>query len=266
MMLTSLPPALLLLGAAALCIILPAAYRRLLLIAAPLLALFQIITLPAGPLIHLNFLDYHLLPLQVDALSRIFGVIFALITALAGLYSFSVTEKGEQIAKLTYLAGALGVTFAGDYLTLYLFWEVMALASFYLIVARKTPESRRAAFRYLFVHLTGGIALLAGILLQLAELGTIWIVPLAPQTATAGAWLILIGFALNAAAVPLHAWLPDAYPRATITGAVLLSALTTKTALYALARVFPGWEILVIVGIVMALYGVIFAFLADDIR
>jgi len=78
--------------------------------------------------------------------------------------------------------------------------------------------------------------------------------------------LILIGFLLNAAAPPLSAWLPDAYPESTVTGGVILSAYTTKTAVYTLVRGFAGWHILVIVGCIMTIYGIIYALLENDMR
>ena len=64
-------------------------------------------------------------------------------------------------------------------------------------------------------------------------------------------WLILGGFLINAGAPPLSAWVPDAYPEASPSGAVFLSAFTTKLAIYALARGFPGTEILVPMGVVI---------------
>jgi multicomponent Na+:H+ antiporter subunit D len=114
-------------------------------------------------------------------------------------------------------------------------------------------------------HVFGGGLLFAGILAHTVETGSILMEPITARNALSS-WLILAGIALNAAAVPLHAWLSDAYPKATVTGAVFLSALTTKTAVYALLRVFPGWEILIYLGVIMALYGVVFAVLANDIR
>jgi multicomponent Na+:H+ antiporter subunit D len=80
------------------------------------------------------------------------------------------------------------------------------------------------------------------------------------------AWMILAGVAINAAIPPLHAWLTDGYPQSTVTGAIFLSALTTKSAVYVLARIFPGWDLLIAAGVVMALYGVVYAVLANDIR
>ena len=76
----------------------------------------------------------------------------------------------------------------------------------------------------------------------------------------------MIGFCVNAAVIPLHAWLPDAYPEATVTGAVFMSAFTTKTAVYVLARGFAGFEILAIMGTLMTLYGVFYATIENNAR
>ncbi|MHB8829841.1 MAG: Na(+)/H(+) antiporter subunit D [Syntrophales bacterium] len=231
----------------------------------PLLALMAVWFAPVGINLTLKFMDYQLVLFKVDSLSRIFGTIFALITLIGSIFAFHVRETAEQTAALLYAAGAVGVTFAGDFLTLFFFWELMSLPSAYLVWASKTEESGRAGMRYLLFHLFGGALLLAGILMHTAETGRILIEQLPPGSSFSS-WLILAGVALNAAVVPLHAWLPDAYPKATVTGAVFLSALTTKTAVYVLLRIFPGWEVLIFLGVFMALYGVVFAVLANDIR
>lgn len=259
------PPALIMLIGALLLPLLPGNYRSFISLLIPLLSLYIIWMMPSGNHLTLDLMDYHLYPCKIDQLSRIFGIIFALITFIGCLFAFHIKEKGQQSAPLLYAAGALGVTFAGDFITLFVFWELMAVASTCLIWARGTRESERAAMRYLIVHIFGGGLLFAGILAHTAEGGGILIERLA-YPASLPSWLILTGVALNAAAVPLHAWLPDAYPKATVTGAVFLSALTTKTAVYVLLRIFPGWEILITLGVLMALYGVVLAFLANDIR
>ena len=126
-----------------------------------------------------------------------------------------------------------------------------------LVWAARNREARRAGFRYLLYHLFGGGLLLLGIFFLAAQNGGgLEISAFAPGGASAAAWLILLGVAVNAAVIPLHTWLPDAYPRATVTGAVFLSAFTTKTAVYALARMFPGWDVLLWAGVAMTLYGV----------
>ncbi|MHB8766937.1 MAG: Na(+)/H(+) antiporter subunit D [Deferrisomatales bacterium] len=260
-----LPPfAALWLGAAVLPL-LPRPARAWAFLAFPALALALVWALPGDALLRVPFLGYELVPLEMDRLSRVFGTIFALVGILAGVYALHLRDLGQQVAALLYGGAALGVTFAGDYLSLFLFWEVMAVASVCLVWARRTPEAEAAGKRYLLVHLFGGSLLLAGICLQVAKTGTLRIGAFAPYESPA-AWLILLGVALNTALPPLHAWLPDAYPKATVTGAVFLSAYTTKTSVYVLATLFPGWDLLIAWGVTMALYGVVYAVLANDIR
>ncbi len=260
-----LPPAAILLAGSLLLPLLPRRIRASAFLVFPLVALAIVLTLPDGATLRVNFLDYSLAVLKVDQLSRVFATVFGMIAFAGGIYAFHLRDTGQQVAALVYAGSSLGVTFAGDYLTLIVFWELMAVSSTYLVWARGTDDAHRAGMRYLYVHLFGGSMLLAGILLTLAETGTLGIVALAPNQ-SAASWLILAGVALNAAVPPLNAWLPDAYPRATVTGAVFLSAFTTKTAVYVLARVFPGWEILLVLGVMMTLYGVVFAVLSNDIR
>ncbi|MBK8857552.1 MAG: hypothetical protein IPN11_07650 [Opitutaceae bacterium] len=118
----------------------------------------------------------------------------------------------------------------------------------------------------MLVHMAGGVSLLAGIMLHYTPRAA-W--PSACSTLItpgwpAGSWWS--GFILNAAVPPLHAWLPDAYGEATFNGSVFLCAFTTKTAVYALIRGFAGLDVLVVLGVVMALYGVVYAVLENDSR
>jgi multicomponent Na+:H+ antiporter subunit D len=212
--------------------------------------------------------DYGLQLLYIDKLSHVFGLIFVLITAIGVCYALHVKRGGEPSATLVYAGAALGVVFAGDWLSLFVFWELMAIASLCVIWYGGTQRSWAAGFRYLLVHMLGGSLLLCGILLHLhhgAEL-PIQALTAAPGSPDAALWLMLLGIAINAAIPPLHAWLTDAYPEASVTGSVFLSAFTTKTAVYVLVRLFAGAEILVWAGVVMTLYGVIFAILEKDIR
>jgi multicomponent Na+:H+ antiporter subunit D len=258
----SIPPALVLLGGALALPLLPRIFRSLAFVLLPVAAMALLFSLEAGNTT-LRFLTFDRVPLRVDRLSLAFGYIFVLATLLGGIYAFHLKELGQQIAALIYAGSSLGVVFSGDLLTLFVYWEFMAVSSTYLILARATERSRQAAMRYLLVHLFGGSVLLAGILWHFGESGSLVFDGFAGGT---GAYLILFGVAINAAIPPLHAWLADAYPEGTVTGSVFLSAFTTKTAVYVLARGFAGWEILLWAGVVMALYGVVFAVLENDIR
>jgi multicomponent Na+:H+ antiporter subunit D len=257
-----MPAALLLLGALVLPLT-PRAIRSALFLVFPLAAFVLLSRLESGATLALPFLMYNLVVSRVDGLSLAFAYVFTLIAFLGGVYSFHIKDLGQQVAALLYAGAALGVVFAGDWLTLYVFWEIMAISSVWLIWSARDLRSSRAGMRYLLMHLFGGVVLLAGILWHFDQTGSLLFNSLQPGGAAA---LILFGFALNAAIPPLHTWLVDAYPEATITGSVFLSAFTTKAAVYVLARGFAGWEILVVAGTVMALYGVVFAFLENDIR
>jgi multicomponent Na+:H+ antiporter subunit D len=233
-------------------------------VAVPLIALAHVWGLEEGARLTLDVAGYSLHPLHLDALGRAFATVFAIVTAIGAVYAWHTNDVGHQVASLVYGGAAIGVALAGDLLTLLVFVEIMAVFSTYLVWARRTDRSYHAGIRYLIAHLMAGAVLLAGILLHLAETGDLAIVVM--DSGAVASWVILLGVAINAAIPPLHAWLPDAYPNATITGAVLLSALTTKASVYMLIRMFPGYEILIAVGVAMALYGVVYAVLANDIR
>lgn len=261
------PPALLLVAGAAVVALVPRAARCAITVLLPLLTLAYAATaLPAGTTVSHPFMSYTLEVVRSDRLALLFAGIFCVTSALAALYAWHENDVTQQVTSLLYTAGALGVTFAGDLLTLYVFWELMAVTAAVLVWCGGTRAANRAGTRYLLFHLAGGAVLLAGIVLHVQASGSLRFDAFAPDASTLGSWLILAGFCVNAAVPPLHAWLPDSYPRATVAGTVLLAALTTKTAVYALLRGFPGWEILVPLGVLMALYGVVYAVLASDLR
>jgi multicomponent Na+:H+ antiporter subunit D len=262
-----IPPAFIMMAGAVLLPFLPKKVRSTAFIFFTFCTLLTIWFIPEGTIFEVPVMSYTLSMLKVDALSRVFGIIFAFICMAGGIYAFHIKETGQQCAALIYAGGALGVTFAGDFFTLFIYWEMMAVASTYLIWARRTKEAQKAGIRYLLYHVLGGGLLFAGILMHIAKKPEAGINIIRMSTEMGlSAYLILLGVIINAAVPPLHAWLSDAYPKATVTGAVFLSAFTTKTAVYVLARIFPGWEILLILGTIMTVYGVIFAVLANDIR
>ncbi|WP_085035066.1 Na(+)/H(+) antiporter subunit D [Ensifer aridi] len=239
--------------------------RKAYLVVVPSLAILAVLTMQPGSYGSMEFIGQNLQIAKVDKLSIVFATVFTMMALIGTVYALHLREAGQHVAAFVYVGSALGVVFAGDYLTLYLFWEGMAFASAYLVFAQGGGQAIRAAFRYLMVHITGGLALLGGILLHGTATGSLLFGPIEGGMG-AGTYLILTGFLLNAAVPPLNAWLTDAYPEATVTGAVFMSAFTTKTAVYVLARAFPGVELLVWLGTVMALYGVIYAVLENDCR
>jgi multicomponent Na+:H+ antiporter subunit D len=261
----SLPPAAVLFLAAALVPLCRghAPVRGLVLLLAPLAALALIWTLPDGNALAFEYLGLPLVVLRVDALGRLFATIFAIMAFAGVLYSLNQRSTTELAAACVYAGSAIGVALAGDLITLLVFWELMALASTAVIWSARTPSSFRAAGRYLMIHLLGGTILMIGVVGHLLTTGS---VAFNAMPDGAGSLLILVGFLINAAAWPISAWLPDAYPEASWSGTVFLSAFTTKAAVYALLRGFPGAEILVPIGLVMIFYGIIYALLENDMR
>jgi len=239
--------------------------KKTVLIGIPLIAFTIIHWLPES-FGQVSYLGFDLVFGRVDQLTRVFLHVFTIMALLGCIYGLHIKETGQHIAAFLYVGGSLGVTLCGDYLTLFIFWEMMAFASTFLIWYRKKRRSIEAGFRYLLVHTAGGLVLLAGIFLRYKNIHDLSFVQVATNGATFADYLIMIGFMLNAAVPPIHAWLPDAYPEASVTGAVFMCAFTTKTAVYALARGFPGFEALAILGAVMTLYGVGYAAIENDAR
>ena len=240
--------------------------RQAAMLVLPAAALVICILMTPGTYGVASFLGQDLVFGRVDGLSRVFSYIFSIMAFVGMVYALHVEDVSQHVSALTYAGGALGVTFAGDFLSLYVFWELMAISSALLVWLRREPSAVAAGFRYLLVHVVGGLVLLAGIVIHWSETGSL---AFEDMEAFAGgmAWvLILVAFLLNAAVPPLGAWLPDAYPEATVTGAVFMTAFTTKSAVYVLIRGFAGTDLLVWVGAAMAVYGVVYAVLENDAR
>ena len=258
------PPGLIMVLGALLIPLLGERLRLFLLLGLPALTLTAVWGLSADASLQLAFLDYTLEPVRASAEGRLFATVFSIMAFAGGLYAHRQATTTELTAAFVYAGAAIGVTFAGDLLTVFVFWEVMALGSTLVIWSAGSPSAYRAGLRYLLIHLLGGVVLMVGIVAHVVETGSLEFT--AMQTDSLGNWLILIGFLVNAGAPPLSAWIPDAYPEASPSGTVFLSAFTTKTAVFALLVGFPGAEILVPVGLYMVFYGIIYALLENDMR
>jgi multicomponent Na+:H+ antiporter subunit D len=268
MMTTSLwiHPGLILFSGAILLPAIPERCKKGWLLLIPLLVFLRIMGLEHGVYGTVPFLDMTLTFGRVDRLSQVFGYIMSLMCLVSSLYGLHVKGDADHIAAWLYVTGSLGVLYAGDYFVLFLFWELMAFSSVFLIWFRGREQSPGAGYRYLLVHVFGGLLLLAGIVLRWKATGEMAFGAIGVDSPTLATTLIMLGFILNAAVPPLHAWLPDAYSEATVTGSVFMCAFTTKTAVYALCRGFAGMEILIPLGVVMAVYGVVYAVLENDAR
>ena len=238
--------------------------RTAVILLAPLLTLWAIWQVPDGVQDTVRFLSYDIEPVEGSPLRRLFATVFALMGFVGGLYAFRIARWYELAAAYAYAAGAVGVCFAGDLITLFIYWELMALFSTVVVWCGGTAASRAAGIRYAILHLLGGVMLKVGIEGVVVSTGSIQITPMLAHDFNS--WMILCGILINAAAPPLSAWLADAYPESSSTGSVFLSAFTTKTAVLALILLFPGEPVLIGVGLFMVMYGIIYALLENDIR
>ena len=256
-------PGLVLIAAALAVAVLRGGARTVVALGAPFAALLLAWNVPDGVAVQARFLDFDLALLAADRLSRLFGIMFTLMAFGGALFSLNQANRVELPAALLYAGSAVGVALAGDLVTVFVFWELMAIGST-LVVWSAGRTAYAASLRYLMIHLLGGVLLMAGIAGHVAEFGSIAFTRMTLDSASH--WLILAGFLINAGAPPLSAWLPDAYPEASWSGTVFLSAFTTKTAVYVLLRGFPGTELLVYVGLFMIFYGIVYALLENDMR
>ena len=264
-MINILPPALILIIGAIFIPFLKGRVKSAYMLLLPVIAFIAVATVPEGNHWTVGFLDYDLTFGRVDRLSKLFGYIFSIITFIGTLFALHLeNEDGQHVAAFLSGGSALGAVFAGDFLTLFVFLEILMVASTYLIWARRTEASYKAGLRYLLVHLFGGLCLLAGIIMQVQQTGSIEFGFIGLNGL--GSYLILIGFGVNCAFPLLHPWLPDAYPEATITGTVILSVFTTKVAVYTLVRSFPGTEMLIWVGAAMTVLPIFYAAIENDLR
>ncbi len=259
-----LPPALILLLGAALVPLIRGRAKLPFLLVVPILGLWNMWSLSEGSHFQVTFLEWTLTFARVDAMARLFGTVFHVVALLGALYLWNFRRDFEFSSGLFYAGAAVGLVFAGDWLSFFAFWELLTLGALGPILSGDSRRAYGAAFRYALFHVLGGLALLAGILLHLSDAGTAEMSALSLNTT--GAWLILLGMGVNAAFPFLHAWLVDAYPAASIGGAVFLAGITTKAAVYALWRTFPGAEILIVVGAVMALFPLFYAVTVNDMR
>ena len=238
--------------------------RTVIVLAAPLLTLWFVWQVPNGVAYDVAFLDYRIEPLEGSEVRRLFATVFALMAFVGGLYAYRQAKWYELSAAYAYAAGAIGVSFAGDLITLFLYWELMALFSTVVVWCGGTPEARQAGVRYAIMHLLGGIILKVGIEGVVVHTGSIDIQPMIANNFDT--WMMLVGILINTAAPPVSAWLADSYPTSSATGSVFLSAFTTKTAILALILLFPGESVLIGIGLFMVMYGIIYALLENDIR
>ncbi|HEB71702.1 MAG TPA: Na(+)/H(+) antiporter subunit D [Nitrospirae bacterium] len=238
--------------------------KQVTLLVIPLITFLDLLLMPEGSYWVIHFLDYDITFGRVDKLSMVFGYIFTIMSFISILYAIHVKDDMQHVAALLYVGSALGAVFVGDFLSLFVFLEIMTITSTCIIWSRRTEASYSAGLRYILVHIFGGLCLLAGILIHAHQTGSIEFGLIGLNGL--GSYLILLGFGINCAFPVLHAWLPDAYPEASITGTIFVSVFTTKTAVYALVRSYPGTEALIAVGALMTVFPIFFAVIENDLR
>ena len=261
---TSVAPFLVFFLGAALAVATKGTVRSAVLLAIPLLGAANLYALGQGVHLEAALFDYRLEIVRVDRLSILFGYLFHLAACIGIIFSLHLRDTVQHMSGLLYAGSALGAVFAGDLITLFVFWELLAITSVFLILARRTERANRAALRYLIIQVLSGVILLSGTLAIAHQTGSIEFGYIGLNGL--GSWLIFLAFGIKCAFPFLHNWLTDAYPEATPTGTVFLSAFTTKVAVYALARAFPGTELLVYIGAAMTMFPIFFAVIENDLR
>lgn len=263
-------PATMLLIGGLLAAVLKGRAASIVMVVAPLLGLSFVVGLETGSFSTLSLFGFEIKLVVVDKQAKLFGYLFHVAALVAGIYSFHIRDRWQVSMALLYAASAVGVAFAGDMLSLFLWWEALAVTSVFQIWGRRTKESEESGFRYLFFHVSSGLLLLAGIIIRYHGEGeaAFSLEPLTQELEAGdlGALLILLAVGIKAAFPGLHVWLKDGYAEATPTGPVWLCAFTTKCAVCMLARLFPGAEVLIIIGGVMAMFPIFYAVIENDLR
>ena len=252
--------------------------RAILLVGGPGVALVALIN-AHGLSINLSsvrVLGLDLVLYRPDSLSFVFGLAFIIASAIVGIYSLHRRDPLQDSTAMIYAGSAVTAVFVGDLISLFIAWELTAIASVFQVLAPRTRESGRAAMRYLFFQVASGMLVLAGVCMFAAATGKTQFALIAESMAglpvgvmdisAPGAVLLLAGFGIKAAFPMVHSWLQDAYPKASETGTVVLLAFTTKLAVYALARYFAGLDALIWIGAIMTVFPVFFAVIENDLR
>ena len=263
-MIDFIPPGLILIIAGILLLLVPKQLFKIIAFLAPALTIFLVLQIPDGVSLQTTFLDYSVELIEGDKLSRLFGLIFSIMTLGGTIFAINNIKIRELAFAFIYAGSAIGVTFSGDFISMFVFWEIMAIGSTMVIWNGLDKASQRAGFRYAIIHFFGGVILMIGIIGHVYQSGSTNFTSVSLESWAQ--WLILIGVLINAGAWPISSWIGDAYPEASASGMVFLSAFTTKTAVFVLLKGFPGTDILIYIGLIMIFYGIIYALLENDMR
>jgi multicomponent Na+:H+ antiporter subunit D len=227
--------------------------------------------------------------IQVSTLGIYMFAIVAILGLAISIYSARYLTRYRNAAlfdSLLILVGmsVFGVVVAGDILTLYIFWEAMSICAYGLVAFRKNQwEALEAGIKYLMLAGAGSITALFGIAIVYSIAGTLNLqtllgLGLASNTSLLFALsLIIAGFGVEAAIVPLHTWLPDAYPAAPSPASAILAGIVTAVGSFTLIRIIAGsflssslsstlQPIFVALALLTMLVGNLSAFGQDDLK
>ena len=257
-------PGLMMILGAALVPVLPHMIRQIWMLVLIAASAYQCWHIDPGVHLTASVIGFDLILVRAEAITRPFALVFHIAAALNVIYAMHEDSRMTAATGLAYAGAAIAALFAGDFITLFIYWELTAFTSVFLILAGRNPRSFAAAMRYLLTQVTSGVILLAGAVVLVGSGSGIAITALSVETL--GGALVLLAFAIKAAFPFVNGWLQDAYPEASVTGTVILSAFTTKLAIYMLALCFAGTHMLIWFGVVMTLFPVFFAVIENDLR
>lgn len=264
-------PAVILTIGAFLAVQMPPAFRKIVALFFVAASAYQFFNLGLTNTGEIELFGHTLVTLRIDQLSRIFGVVFHIAIALNLFYGWHEKEdRAQNFANLSYPAACLGGVLSGDFLTLFVWWEIAAITSVLLIWVPGTRATYLSGMRYLCVQILSGVLLLGGIALYYWETKSLAFNDIGLRDSSGAiklSALFLFGaFGIKSAFPLIHNWVQDSYPKATLTGTIVLSVFTTKLAVYSLARGFAGTHELVYIGAVMTIFPIFFALIENDLR
>jgi len=251
-------PAVILTVGAVVAAFLPAFVRRSVMLVFIAFSAFKLYTLGLGQYGALTIFGEDVMMLRIDPLSRLFAIVFHIAAALNIIYGWHLRDRAQDFATLAYPAAALGGILAGDLVTLFVWWEIAAITSVFLVWAPGTRATYISGMRYLTIQVLSGVLLLAGVVLIYRETGSLAI--------KASGCVMFIAFGIKSAFPLFHNWVQDAYPKSTLSGTIVLSVFTTKLAVASIARAFPGTEELIYIGAIMTIFPIFFALIENDLR
>lgn len=240
--------------------------RQGLMIATPLLGLLMLASAPQDmDLMTAQALGVELILYRVDTLNYLFGLAFLIAALLNAIYAVHTDDRLHDGMAMALAGSAVTATFAGDLMTLFIFWELTAIGSVFLILRAGTRAAYFASMRYIAIQILSGVLLLDGVAYVYKYKGSLSLDAFADLDGY-GAIFFFLAIGIKAAFPLLHNWLQDAYSKSTVVGGVVLSTFVTTLAVLACARLFPGLDHLVWIGAVMVVFPVFFAVMENDLR